>query len=40
MFRKFLARKPSMSTFSGFNSDLFLVTTFPAVLKRHSDADT
>ena len=22
-----------MSTFSGFNSDLFLVTTFPAVLK-------
>ena len=39
MFHKFLARKTSMSIFSGFNSDLFLVTTFPAVLKRRSDAE-
>ena len=39
MFHKFLARNTSMSIFSGFNSDLFLVTTFPAVLKRRSDAE-
>ena len=36
-FYRFLAKNTSMSTFSGFSSDLFLVTTFPAVLNMRSD---
>ena len=36
-FYRFLAKNTSMSTFSGFSSDLFLVTTFPAVLNMCSD---